>query len=95
MIPNSMFPFAYRTDVGFYGEIKDYNEAIVPGIYKIDGDMAGAGNEPPASNFYGSMIVCEAENLITQIFMAGSTENCVYIRNRGVKGSWSNWTSLI
>ena len=78
------FPFKYRS------EIKNANEALTSGIYRIYGV---AENAPTFS--FGVLVTFNAAEYILQVANdVGSTNPSAKFRTRNSNGVWSNWKDL-
>ena len=84
------YPFQYRDSIGYYGKIKDYNNAVDSGIYELKG--SGVSNEPPTSKMYGVLIVMKANDNIVQLSF--HNDNDEVFSRLFVLGGWRAWTRL-
>lgn len=84
------YPFQYRNSIGYYGKIKDYNNAVDSGIYELKG--SGGSNEPPTTKMYGVLIVMKANDNIVQLSFHNDNDE-VFFR-LFVLGGWRAWTRL-
>lgn len=84
------YPFQYRNSIGYYGNIKDYNNAVDSGIYELKG--SGVSNEPPTDKMYGVLVVMKANDNIVQLSFHNDKKE-VFSR-LFVYGGWGAWTRL-
>ena len=84
------YPFQYRNSIGYYGNIKDYNNAVDSGIYELRG--SGVSNEPPTNKMYGVLVVMKANDNIVQLSF--HNDNNEVFSRLFVYGGWGAWTRL-
>lgn len=88
-VNNAILP-TERGDINFNS---DWNSYTTPGYYRVLGEGSSPANTPPASFFYGVLLVIKAGTSLTQLYTQ-HVGSGTFVRQAWSWNDWAPWVEL-